>query len=45
MNGFDGFRIKIPEISLPEMTDMSNWYMWSDTQFDKEVLRSLKLLS
>ena len=31
MNGFDGFQIKVPEISLP---DPPNWYMWSDTQFE-----------
>lgn len=34
MNGFDGFQIKVPEINLPEMPDMPNWYMWSDTQFE-----------
>ena len=34
MNGLDGFQIKVPEISLPEMPDMPNWYMWSDTQFE-----------
>jgi len=30
----DGFQIKVPEISLPEMPDMPHWYMWSDTQFE-----------
>ena len=30
----DGFQIKVPEINLPEMPDMPNWYMWSDTQFE-----------
>ena len=34
MNGLDGFQIKVPKISLPEMPDMPNWYMWSDTQFE-----------
>lgn len=26
-----------PNISLPEMPDMPQWYMWSDTQF--EIIR------
>ena len=37
INGFNGlgdFQLKVPEISLPEMPDMPNWYMWSDTQFE-----------
>ena len=37
INGFNGlgdFQLKAPEISLPEMPDMPNWYMWSDTQFE-----------
>lgn len=34
MNAFDGFQLKIPEYNLPEMPDMPNWYMWSDTQFE-----------
>lgn len=32
--GLGGFQLKVPEISLPEMPDMPNWYMWSDTQFE-----------
>lgn len=37
MDGFNGlgsFQLKIPEIKMPEMPDMPNWYMWSDTQFE-----------
>lgn len=34
MDGWTGFQIKVPEINLPEMPDMPNWYMWSDTQFE-----------
>ena len=34
MNGFDGFQIKVPEISLLDPPDQPNWYMWSDTQFE-----------
>ena len=33
-NGLSNFQIKVPEINLPEMPDMPNWYMWSDTQFE-----------
>jgi len=28
------FQIKVPEINLPEIPDMPNLYMWSDTQFE-----------
>ena len=30
----DGFQIRIPEVSLSEVSDMPHWYMWSDTQFE-----------
>lgn len=34
MNGFDEFRLKIPDFNMPDLPDQPNWYMWSDTQFD-----------
>ena len=34
MNEFEGFQIKVPDISLPDLPDQPNWYMWSDTQFE-----------
>ena len=33
-NGLSSFQLKFPEIKMPEMPDMPNWYMWSDTQFE-----------
>lgn len=30
----DGFQIKVPEYTLPEIPDQPTWYMWSDTQFE-----------
>lgn len=28
------FQLRVPDFQLPEMPDMPNWYMWSDTQFE-----------
>lgn len=33
-NGLNGFQLRVPDIQLPDMPDMPNWYMWSDTQFE-----------
>lgn len=33
-NGLGNFPLKISDIKMPEIPDMPNWYMWSDTQFE-----------
>lgn len=30
----NGFNFNLPEIKVPELPDMPQWYMWADTQFE-----------